>query len=296
MPAGRFTITVSSLLHKSALATVLCVVSSLITQVPVAGGAEAAPPKDASATKSAFQRRGFYLHGCWKYNYPFAVRSWKPADYHDMFLLLRQLGFNTVMMWPVLEAVPMPLSDADREAVRTFRPIIEDARQCGLETWLTLCIETCGPEIAVKPWLERSLYSHRKTVRLDDPKVSAAYLQHRSALLKILNNADGYVTIDGDPGGYHWVAKPSDYLKVLMNDRKALDRVGTHPRTQKIIPWIWSGWGRDTTSRGFWVEPMAPFVAAELEAFKRQQRRSEPWELLPGRESLRGMGQWSDND
>src|SRR5688500_1599366 len=32
--------------------------------------------------------------------------------------LIRQLGFNTVMRWPVMEAMPPPLSPEDAEAVR----------------------------------------------------------------------------------------------------------------------------------------------------------------------------------
>jgi hypothetical protein len=35
------------------------------------GGNEPAP----------FKRRGFYLHGCWAFNYPFAIRTWQRADY-----------------------------------------------------------------------------------------------------------------------------------------------------------------------------------------------------------------------
>ncbi len=255
----------------------------ILAMVVLAAPLSRAMAVDAPATKPAFQRRGFYLHGCWKYDYPFAVRSWKPADYHNMFQLLKQLGFNTVMMWPVLEAVPAPLSRADRDAVRAFRPIVEDARQCGLEAWLTVCLVTAGPEIAAKPWMERSLYSHMRTVRLDNPKEADAYLKHRTALLNILNNADGYVTIDGDPGGYPG-AKPADFLKVLLNDRKTIDRVGTHPTSQKIIPWIWAGWG----TKGVWVEPIEPFISATLEAFKQQQQALEPWELLPGRSHIEG--------
>ena len=247
----------------------------LILPLCVHGVSRAA--EDASVTKPAFQRRGFYLHAGWKYNYPFAVRSWKPADYHGMFQLLKRLGFNTVMLWPVLEAVPAPISPADERAVRAFRPIIEDARRCGLETWLTQAAAVVSrPEIAAKPWLERSLYAHMKTVRLDDPNVADAYLRHRAALMAILNNADGYVTIDGDPGGYPG-AKPAEFLKVLVHDRLTLDRVGTHPKTQKVIPWIWCGWG----TQGVWREPIAPFVAASLEALKRQM--PEPGELLAGR-------------
>jgi hypothetical protein len=195
-----------------------------------------------------------------------------------MFLLLKELGYNTVMLWPVLEAVPMPLSDADRQAVANYRPIIDDARKCGLETWISLGVVASSPEIAAKPWLERSLYAHMKTVRLDDPKESAAYLRHRAALLEILNNADGYVTIDGDPGGYPG-AKPADFVKVFLDDRKTIDRAGTHPKTQKIIPWIWCGWG----TKGVWAEPLEPFITASLDALKQQQQALEPIEFLPGR-------------
>ena len=74
----------------------------------------------AVAPASGFQHRGFYLHGCWKYSYPFAVRSWQREDYNAMFHLLRRLGFDRVMLWPVLEAVPAPLSDQDAQAVRPF--------------------------------------------------------------------------------------------------------------------------------------------------------------------------------
>ncbi len=230
----------------------------------------------AVAPASGFQHRGFYLHGCWKYSYPFAVRSWQREDYNAMFHLLRCLGFDRVMLWPVLEAVPAPLSDQDAQAVRSFRPIIEDARKAGLECWLTQCVVTSRPEIAAKPWLERSLYSFMKTVRLDDPEQASVYLQHRADLMTILNNADGYVTIDGDPGSYPG-AKPSDFLKVFLADRQTLDRAGERPEKQKLIPWIWSGWG----TKGVWVEPIEPYVQATLAELKRGM--PEPWELLPGR-------------
>lgn len=238
------------------------------------------PGTDTTAT-AGFERRGFYLHGCWAFNHPFAVRTWKREDYQGMFRLLKRLGFNTVMLWPVLEAVPAPLTEADRQAVAAYRPIIEDARKSGLECWLTQCVVTSRPEIRAKPWMQRSLYPYRQVVRLDDPKQSEAYLKHRAALMTILNNADAYVTIDGDPGGYPG-AKPSEFLKVLVHDRKTIDRAGTHPKAQRIIPWIWCGWG----TKGVWQEPIDPFVTATLESLKAQM--PEPWELLPGRSFREG--------
>jgi hypothetical protein len=236
---------------------------------------------DAGA-KENFQRRGFYLHGCWRFNHPFAVRTWTQEDYQGMFRLLKQLGFNTVMLWPVLEAVPAPLSETDRQAVAEYRGIIENARKAGLESWLVQCAAlTSRPEIRAKPWMERSLYPYRETVRMDDPKESGAYLKHRAALMEILNNADAYVTIDGDPGSYPG-AKPAEFVRVFLHDRQTIDRAGTHPETQRTIPWIWCGWG----TKGVWREPIEPFVKATLESLKTQM--PEPWELLPGRSYREG--------
>lgn len=251
--------------------------SAILAIAASAAPASSMEAENPPAAQGGFQRRGFYLHASWKYNYPFAVRSWQRADYRHMFQLLRRLDFNAVMLWPCLEAIPAPLSPADRKAINDFRSIIDDARKCGLETWLVQCAAVASkPEIAAAPWMQRSLYANMKTVRLDDPEEARAYLRHRAALMEILNNADAYVTIDGDPGGYPG-AKPADFLKVLIHDRQTIDRAGTHPKTQKIIPWIWCGWG----TKGVWREPIAPFVTAALQTLDRHM--PEPWELLVGR-------------
>ena len=61
-------------------------------------------------------------------------------------------------------------------------------------------------------------------------------------MLRIVNNADAYVIIDGDPGGYA-SAKPEDWLRVFLSDRAVIDAHGTDPRRQMVIPWVWAGWG-----------------------------------------------------
>ena len=251
--------------------------SLILAMVVLAGPAAGRDPNGGSAAKPPFQRRGFYLHACWHFNYPFAVCTWQREDYQNMFQLLRHLGFNTVMLDGSLwECAPMLLSLSDRQALIDYRLIIEDAQKVGIETWLVQDPGvTVRPEIAVKPLRQRSLYAHMQTVRLDNPKEAEAYLKHRADAMEILNNADAYVTIDGDPGGYPG-AKPSEFLKILLHDRQTIDRVGTHPKSQKIIPWIWCGWG----TKGVWQEPIEPFVAASC-AIK-QQNMPEPWELLPG--------------
>lgn len=102
-------------------------------------------------------------------------------------------------------------------------------------------------------------------------------------MMSILNNADAYLTIDGDPGGYAG-AKPEDWLKVFLSDRYAIDKYGTHPSKQRLIPWVWSGWGASTVWGGNpWNPPalIKPFTRASMQLFKNAM--PEPWDLLLGR-------------
>gem|GEM_PF-577129 len=224
----------------------------------------------------SFQHVGFYTHGGWVFDYPLAPRSWQRADYQNMFHLLKAMDYDTVMVWPLLEAIPMPLSEADAAELKAFREILQDGRNTGLRSWMVLCPNlTSQPEIAVKPWRERNPYPSIIQVRLDDPTQSASYFAHRESMLAILDNADAYVTIDGDPGGYPG-AKPEDFARVFLADQASIQKHGDYPKTQTVIPWIWSGWG----TKGVWAEPLEPFVRNELEAIK---AIPQPWELLIGR-------------
>ncbi len=238
----------------------------------------------AIAQKPAFRHCGFYLHEGWFFNYPFAVRTWQREDFANMFHLLRGMGYDQVGIWPMLEAIPMPLSKKDELALKEFRMIIEDARSTPLECWIMQCPNlTPDPAIAAKPWNQRNPYPVWRNVRLDDSVQAAPYLTHRTAMMAILNNADAYVTIDGDPGGYDG-ALPQDWLKVFLSDRAALDRYGTNPSKQRLIPWIWCGWGIKSVWGGNPNNPpnlIKPYTESTIKLFKTDM--PEPWEMLPGR-------------
>ncbi len=238
----------------------------------------------AMAQKPAFRHRGFYLHEGWFFNYPFAVRTWHREDFAKMFLLLKRMGYDQVGIWPMLEAIPMPLSKEDELALREFRRTIDDAHTASLECWLMQCPNlTPESSIAAKPWNQRNPYHVWTQIRLDDPSQADPYLAHRTAMMAILNNADAYVTIDGDPGGYPG-AKPEEWLKVFQSDRSALDRYGVNPSRQRLIPWIWCGWG---TKKVWGGNPdnspslIKPYTKAAMRLFKTAM--PEPWEILAGR-------------
>jgi hypothetical protein len=120
-------------------------------------------------------------------------------------------------------------------------------------------------------------------VRLDDPAEAAAYFAHRRAMMEIVNTADAYVTIDGDPGGCAG-AQPQAWLDVFRADRATLDACGKAAARQPVIPWVWCGWGTEKVWGGDPNNPperIAPFVKASLETLAAGM--PEPWLLLPGR-------------
>jgi hypothetical protein len=236
------------------------------------------------AQKPGFRHCGFYLHEGWFFNYPFAVRTWNREDFANTFKLLKMMGYDQVGIWPMLEAIPMPLSKNDSLAVIDFRKTIDDAHDALLECWLVQCPNlTPDPSIAKKPWNQRNPYHVWENVCLADPEEAEPYFAHRSKIISILNNADAYVTIDGDPGGYPG-AKPEEWLKVFQSDRSALDKYGIDPSRQKLIPWVWCGWGTNKVWGGDPTNPpslIKPYTAKTMELFKTSL--SEPWELLVGR-------------
>ncbi len=237
----------------------------------------AGEPNGPKAVPPAFEHVGFYTHGGWVFDYPFAPRAWQRADYAAMFGLLQKMGYDTAMIWPLLEAIPMPLTAADRAEIEAFRPTLQDARDAGLRVWLVQCANLTTPTaLGSVPWRRRNPYPVMRTIRFDDAAETAEFFAHRAAMLSILNNADGYVTIDGDPGGYAGAA-PQDFVKIFLADHATIAAHGTHPARQPVIPWVWCGWG----TGGVWSQPVEPFLRAEFEALRGQL--PEPWEMLPGR-------------
>ncbi len=193
-----------------------------------------------------------------------------------MFRFLRLLGCNTVMIWPTPETAPMPLSPEDTKVLMGYRDVIADAKAEGLECWLVYCPNVISnQQVRSLPWKDRSLYATTEVIKVDDGPAAQAYLEHRQRILRLLNNADADVVIDGDPGGYSG-APVDEYLRILKSDQQAVPDM-------PVIPWLWNGWGRDTRGGGqnFWSAPVGPAIDATLESLKAQLHGN--WQLMPGR-------------
>lgn len=224
---------------------------------------------------------GFYLHTSWEFEYPFAVRSWKRGDFQHFFTLMQALGFTRVMFWPLSEAMPAPLSEADRRELVAMRDYVDDAHACGLDFWAVFCPNVMvRSEIAARPFKERHFYPFKIETRLDDPEAREVYFEHRAQIFSAFDNADGYVSIDGDPGGYPG-AKPEEFIEVFRRDRAVLNSLGR--ADAKVIPWLWAGWGSDWEKHGAWNEPLEPLTEPVLDALQEAWPELAPCELLPGR-------------
>ena len=53
---------------------------------------------------------GIYVHQHWSYNHPYNARTWTLDDWQGYLDGVKRLGYNTVLIWPVLETVPEPMT------------------------------------------------------------------------------------------------------------------------------------------------------------------------------------------
>src|SRR5579863_6647320 len=57
---------------------------------------------------------GMYVHQHWPYKHPYAARTWTLEDWRGYAGGLKKIGYNTIMIWPMLETMPEPLTPSDR--------------------------------------------------------------------------------------------------------------------------------------------------------------------------------------
>ena len=68
---------------------------------------------------------GMYVHEHWPDNHPYAARTWTVEDWKGYAGGLKKLGFNTVMIWPMIEIMPEPLTPSDRASLEKDARVID---------------------------------------------------------------------------------------------------------------------------------------------------------------------------
>jgi len=224
---------------------------------------------------------GMYIHQHWPYHYPYAARTWKVKDYRGYCGGLKALGYNTVMIWPVLETMPVPPTRSDRASLKQIAEVIDMLHhELGMRVYIALC-----PNVGVKveeakkmPFEKRHFFYCDTRVNPADPKALSDLIQQRKEQFRSLSKADGVVIIDSDPGGYPGSTN-AEFVNLLMAYRKLFDSL--RPGIE-LVYWVHVGWpayGRWYKDGKFNYGTEAEFVEV-LTLLK--QKDPQPWGIANG--------------
>ncbi len=232
--------------------------------------------------------------GAWPMKYPYA--SWRESDWDHFIDIAWTDRMNRLLLAPWFEILPVPLSTEDEVYVQEVRRIVDYAQtKRGMEVWVgmpanRIAISDCGVrDPRLRPyWINGC----QKDMNPADPQQFANIAKAVEPFYRIVNNADGILMGDADPGG--WPQSPlSEQAKIFRTVRKFLDRYNLHGEQAKLADFMWIGWGRhkfftstDRLVTGFdWGEKNPDegdiaFMAETIRNFK--QNLPEPWEIFAG--------------
>lgn len=217
--------------------------------------------------KPSFNLRGMYAHQHWAYNHPYALRTWTVDEWKQYVDILALLRMNLFQIWSMAGILPVPLSPGDEAFLRRYPPVIEHARRNhGMEVWIGECANNVSEKQDLPPIEQRDYFEVETLKNPADPQQMADLKRARAEFYRICDQADGYWIIDSDPGG--WKGSPaSEFVDILMLNRRLIDahtRLGTKA---KLIYWMWLGWGISDRREVNWRD-----VAVDL-----ARRNPEPW-------------------
>lgn len=242
-----------------------------------------------------FQLRGIHLNG-WPLNYPYAFRSWKEADWKRFVDIAWAQRINLFYLWPFMEILPVPLSAEDEAYLQEVRRVVEYAQtQRGMQVWIMQSANRIGVSDCKTRDPRFRPYWVNECQKDMNPADSAQFtriMKSFEALYQIVNNADAFVMIDSDPGG--WPQSPlSDQARIFQGARKLLDQYSVHKDKTPLVDWMHVGWGRhkfftstDSVVAAYdWTdknpdESDVAFMGETIRNFK--ENLAEPWGLIAG--------------
>ena len=232
---------------------------------------------------------GMYVHQHWPYHHPYAARTWTLEDWRGYAEGLHRLGYNAMLIWPVLETMPEPLTASDRANLRKIGQVIDMLHsQFGMSAYIALCPNVIAKDqAAAKASFQKRHFFYCDT-RVDpaDPAAIERLLDRRARLLAPLKNMDGVAIIDSDPGGYP-DSSNQQFANLLVAHRKLLDQL--RPGIE-LCYWMhvgWLGYGRfyKTGTLSFSTEAEQTDLLLRLKALN-----PEPWGIANGLEFAKKAG------
>lgn len=249
------------------------------------GSSSAAESKPAGASKMI----GMYIHQHWPYKHPYAARTWTVEDWRGYVGGLKQLGFNAIMIWPVLETMPQPLTASDRESLEKISRVIDVAhRDYGMKVIIALCPNVVADSAVAgqASFTDRHFFHCDLRVNPADAGAVARMMRWREQLLRPLAKADAVAIIDSDPGGYPG-SNNREFINLLVEHRKMFDRL--RPGIE-LIYWVhagWPGYCRFYETGQFAMGKPEEYIEA-LSLLKKAN--PEPWGVANGLEYAEKLG------
>ena len=220
-------------MRRSALILTLLVLLSAL------GFAEPAPPP-------ADHIVGMYVHEHWPYHHPYAARTWTLQDWRGYADGLKRLGFNTIMIWPMIEIMPDPLTPSDRSSLeKDSRVIAMLHHDLGMRVMMVLTANVIPDDkITSRTTFEaRHFFYSDQHVNPADPAAVSKMIQKRQKLMRYLAGVDAVAIIDSDPGGYPG-STDAEFVNLLVQHRKMLDQLRPEIELDYWMDWGWQAYGR----------------------------------------------------
>ncbi len=233
-----------------------------------------------SRAEGAEKIKGLYVHMHWPYRHPYAARTWTFEDWRGFAGGLKQIGYNSILVWPMIETMPEPLTASDRAFLQKLGRVIPMIHEeFDMRVYVVLCPNIKGnAEAALAPFEKRHYYYCDNLVNPGDPAALDQLVRWREKLLRPLAAMDGVAMIDSDPGCYPG-STTAEFVHLLGEHRKMLDRL--RPDIE-LIYWMhlgWRGWSR------YYEQGKYLFGTPEeqLEALTLLKRLNpEPWGVANG--------------
>jgi hypothetical protein len=198
-------------------------------------------PADSEKNGPPSKIVGMYIHQHWPYKHPYAARTWTVDDYRGYADGLKRLGYNMVMIWPVLETMPNPLTPSDAAQLNRISEVIGILhREFQMQAYIPLCpnVGARNEEAAKFEFQKRHFFYCDMRVNPGDPIALEKMIQWRESLLRPLAQMDGVLLIDSDPGGYAG-SNNAEFVTLFGEHRKMLNRL--RPGI-KLYYWMHQGW------------------------------------------------------
>lgn len=219
---------------------------------------------------------GMYMHQHWSYKHPYAVRTWTLDDWRGYLDGIRQLGYNYILIWPMLETMPDPLTPSDEANLAKIAKVIDMAHEdFKMRVSIVFCpnVSPRSEEARKYTFEDRPFFHTDDRVDPGDPVAFGKLMAWRERLFKPLAKADGLFVIDSDPGGYPHSTN-MEFVYILGAHRRMLDHL--RPGIE-INYWAHFGWESyahfyetgELDKKG----PQEPREAMELLA----KQHYEPW-------------------